>query len=170
MVAMIATLFLTGCEKKPKTVVSFLDTLKADYENVVAQHDSAVVMFYEAQCQLTANVSDRADVTLEEYMDVIQCDSVVFTATRNVPAQTVVYDSVNGYWMEDLVVNLDTICDITVAIEALYKSDMVLPESNLVTLRRPLYKEDYNPLYIFGSTNTKYVAVDAVTLDVFVVE
>lgn len=166
MVAMIATMVFTSCEKEKKTV-SFLDTLKADYEQVVASHSDSVIVFYEAQCELDGTVNERKEVSMLAFREVFQGDSMVYLVDRCLTNDSVAYDSVKGYWMEDLVIGLDSICDFNTALESLYKADMVLPESNLVTLRRPLYSVQYNPLYVFGSVNTSFVAVDAVTLEVF---
>lgn len=163
MVALVATMVLASCKPEVKTV-PFLDNVKADYAELVAVHDS--IIFYEAQIELDGNVSDRKAVNPLQYKEIFQGDTVVYFVERFVANDSVFNDSVNGYWMEDRPVNLDSICELNVAIEQLYKADLDLPESNLVTLRRPLYKVEYNPMYIFGSNLTFYVAVDAVTLEV----
>lgn len=168
-VALAATILMSGCEKEKK-VVNLTDTVKADYEALVAAHQNDTIVLYEVEAVLDGNVSDRKPVGLVSYKEVFQADSIVYFVEHYLANDSVAYDSVKGSWLEDLAFSTDTICDLDVALDCLYKADIVLPESNLFTLRKPLYKVIYNPLYIFGSTETGFVAVDGVTQEVSEVE
>jgi len=164
-VAMMATLLLAGC----KSTSEFNRALNEDYEAVMAEYPEALL--YEVQTQFNDNFTtmDSKGLHVVTAREVFQVkDTLVMFIDRNFDEGTRVTSLENGAWLEDVKFGVKELKDVNEALDAMFKSDIIVPDSNLMTLRKPLGPTIYAfPFYIFGgSKEGKYVAVDAHTLEV----
>lgn len=166
IVALTTAVLFTGCKKTSE----FNKYLVEDYELVKAQYPNREVVFYEAEVVLNGTpveLSKKAKpVSVKEVFQVFGNPEAVFV-NRNYETGECLVEIHYGYWLGDVVVDPTNITDFNLALNALIDSGIKLPDSPLVTLRNPLGPQPYeNPFYIFGSTHTSFVAVDAKTLEV----
>lgn len=176
ILAVAAMLFAVGC--KPK-VASVLPLAKADYEQALQEvGDTNLTAFYEIEMQLDKPVSainNGEDVQLAKALTVIQTGEhkVKFLdRDYNEKGEVVneTYEYGHGDWLGDIAMNLDSlVLDLPDAIKKLQETNQVLPDGDKVTLRQPL-SPPFRALYIFGTVGTFFVAVDAVTGEVALLE
>ena len=164
--ALAAAVLFAGCRKTS----DFNKYLVSDYEFVQAQYADRTVVFYEAQITLNgspAELGTKAQpATVKEVYQVVDTALVVFV-NRNYETGDVAVEEVPGFWCEDVVVDPNGVADYNAALNALLSADVIVPDAVFVTLRNPLGPVVYdNPFYVFGSTKTSFVAVDAKTLEV----
>ena len=172
MFAAAMLLVLTGCEVK---VAPVLPQAKADYTEALAEvGNPELTAFYEIEMQLNKPVSALnygEDVQLLNALTVIQAGekNVKFIGrTYNEKGEVVGTETEykRGDWFGDCAMNLDSlVLDLPDAIEKLKETNQVLPDGDKVTLRQPL-SPPFRPLYIFGTVGTFFVAVDAWTGEV----
>lgn len=164
MTAMAAMMLFTGCKKQSE----FNKALEADYAEVIAEYPEAVLYEVQTQFNDTFDTRDRKGLHVASAREVFQVEPrlVVFvdrnfeTGTREVLKQ-------EGAWLEDLKINLKEVRDVNEALDALFGADIILPDTNFMTLRRPLGPTLYvDAFYVFGSTKTSFVAVNTRTLEV----
>lgn len=166
IVAIATAVLFTGCKKTS----DFNKYLIEDYEYVQSQYVGQEVVFYEAQITLNGSPvelgKEAQPITVKEVFQVN--DTVVFV-NRDYTTKEVNVETVQGYWCEDVVVNPVGIVDYNDALKALLSVKTIdVPDAVFVTLRNPLGPVVYeNPFYIFGSTHTSFVAVDAKTLEIY---
>lgn len=164
--ALVAMMFtFTSCREK-----SFIKTVATDFDEVAMMFPGTSVLC-EVQCKLTEPVDVAEKAVLGTYTEVYQfCDTTnEFVAFRvRKPAD----DSVDTYtkpgiWVGSVAFNPNDIkLDITDAFKALKSADIVLPDTEFVTLRQPLDGQATSPMYIFGSVKTFCIGVDAITGEV----
>ena len=177
LLSALALLFCLGacssCNSDKQEEVASLDFNTIIQEDVeYALNNFVDPKFYEAQIKF-----DKP-ITSEEYPNVIE----VFTVIQDVDTingttwcymfthtpEGCVLDSVNEPWLEDCVIDLATVkLTLKDALDKLYETEFILPESAVAVLRRPLGPEILiYPLYIFGQMSTGFIEVDAGTGDV----
>lgn len=164
IVAMATALIFTGCKKS-----DFNKFLEEDYAYVQSQYEGKKVLFYEAEITLAGTPADLGKKALPATCkEVFQVEDTVVFVERNYATGAVAVESVHGCWCEDLVVYPERVADYKDALNALLNAEGIhVPDALFVTLRRPLGPTLYeNAFYIFGSTHTNFVAVDAKTLEV----
>lgn len=168
MAAML--LVFTSCKEDK---CQFNATLESDYQEVIAQYPGAEGQFREAQLALTDNLAVANPKTFDvaKAVEVFQaeedtCGVVVLKERR--PGVDTLY-TVQGIWVGSAnMAPSDVKITLPDALRALQSADVIIPETNLVTLRIPLNgTASLNPLYIFGSNHTSFVCVDGVTGEVF---
>ncbi len=168
MAAML--LVFTSCKEDK---CQFNKTLENDYQEVIAQYPGAEGQFREAQLVLTDSlqVADPKTFDVVNAVEIFQteedtCGAVIFKV-RNAVTDTLY--TVQGMWLGSAnMVPSDVKVTLPDALRALQSADVIIPETNLVTLRIPLNGAvSLNPLYIFGSNHTSFVCVDGVTGEVF---
>lgn len=168
--AVAAMLLMVGCKPKP---VSILNQSKADYAEVVAEMPDSLVAFYEVEMVLDKPISELnhgQEVGLLSAVTVIQMsDSVKFIAReydkKNQVASCEV-EKEKGFWLGDFNMPLDSLnLDFADAIQRLKETDIVLPEADKVTLRKPA-APPFRTYYIFGTKGTFFIDVDAITGEV----
>lgn len=161
---MAAMVLFTGCKKTPE----FNKALTEDYASVIAEYPEA--RLYEVQTEFNDEFTtrDRNGLHIVTAREIYQVDPQhIFEVVRNFEDGTCAKSLYEGFWTGDVVMTLDGLHNINEALDALFKSDIIVPETNLMTLRNPLVAVLYpNAFYIFGSTKTSFVAVDGVTLEV----
>lgn len=164
-------LALVGCKAKPVAVVS---QAKADYTEALAEvADSVHVAFYEVEMVLDNPVSvlhEDGEVKILTTRTVIQEGPVCKIIDRAYSTKGKVIDQMvdmpEGYWLGDMDMPLDSLnLDFKDAIQRLQEANIVLPEADKVTLRKPA-APPFKTCYIFGTYGTFFVAVDAMTGDV----
>ena len=164
--ALAAAFLFTGCDRKS----DFNKYLEKDYEFVKAQYEGQPILFYEAQVELNGSPVEYGKKTKPATVrEVFQVDTLVVFIDRNYETGEMSVEEVPGFWCEDLFVNPYGIADFKYALNALLnvKDVVTVPDAKFMTLRRPLGPVEYeNAFYIFGSTNTSFVAVDARTLEI----
>ena len=168
LAVMAVTVLFTGCKKTSE----FNRALNEDYATVQAEYPDS--RLYEVQTVFsdifaTEDVENLHVVTSRAVFQTV--DGMVLFIDRNLDMKTRTVTTVPGPWLEDIAFIPKDLCDVKDAVEAFYKADIVKPASNLMVLRNPLVPDsgDY-PLYIFGSTNTSFVAVDSKSLVVSAIE
>lgn len=161
---MAAIVLFTGCKKTS----DFNKTLTEDYASVIAEYPEA--RLYEVQTEFNDSFTtrDRKGLHIVTACEIYQVtQEQVLQIKRNFDEGTCERVLEDGFWVGDVVMTLDGLHNINEALDALFKSDIIVPETNLMTLRNPLVAVLYpNAFYIFGSTKTSFVAVDGVTLAV----
>lgn len=166
LAAMAAMFLFVGCKEKQS---EFNRALNEDYAAVVAEYPEAMLYEVETQFNDVFNTRDRKNLHVVTAREVFQvADTLVMFIDRNFDQGSVEKSLVPGAWLEDVVIrNVETLCDVNEALDALFKADIITPDSNLMTLRNPLGPKVFvNPFYIFGGTKSGFVAVDARTLEV----
>lgn len=166
IVALTTTVLFTGCKKTS----DFNKYLVEDFEYVKEQYHDREVVLYEAEFVLNGTPVELGKkakpVSVKEVFQVFGNPEAVFV-NRNYETGECIVETHHGYWLEDVVVDPTNIADFNLALNTLIDLGIKLPNSQLVTLRNPLGPHPYeNPFYIFGSTHTIFVAVDAKTLEV----
>lgn len=169
--ALAALMVMFACNPKP---VSIINQAKADYAEAVAETPDSLVAFYEVQMILDQPVSvlhEDGTVRLIASRSAIQQDSIVTIIDRtydkkgNEVDKNV--DKVVGYWLGDMNMPFDSLkLDLADAIQRLQEANIILPEADKVTFRTPA-APPFRPVYIFGTHGTFFVAVDAMSGDVF---
>ena len=163
----VAVAVFTGCKKTS----DFNKYLPKDYEYVQSHYPGQEVVFYEAQLLLNGSPVELGmnakPVSVKEVFQLTD-SAVVVIVNRNYVSGVVELEIHDGYWCEDVVVDPTTIADYNKALQALLSAKTIeVPDAEFVTLRNPLGPVVHeNPFYIFGSTHTNFVAVDAVTLEI----
>jgi hypothetical protein len=160
-------------EEEEVTSLEFNALIQEDVNYAIDNFNEPV--FYEAQIKF-----DKP-ITSEEYPNVIE----VLTVIQDIDTtgqywcylfqhtlEGCVIDSVNSPWLEDCVINLDSVkLTLEEALDRLYGANIVLPESSVAVLRRPLGPQLFiYPFYIFGQMDTGFVEVNAGTGEVNLLE
>ena len=165
IVALAAALLFTGCKKTS----DFNKYLIEDYEYVQSQFEKREVVFYEAQITLNGSpVELGKKAQPASVKEVFQAEDTVIFVNRDFTTDEMKVEVVPGYWLEDVAVDPYDVCDYNDALKALLNAEGVeVPDAVFVTLRKPLGPVVFdNAFYIFGSTKTNFVAVDAKTLEI----
>lgn len=147
----------------------FVKQAKEDYAVAVNEADTAY--FYEVQVILDKPVNEIDDqLNIISTRTVIQENGLrVKFIDRNYSKGKIYKENVEitpGLWLGDMPTHLDSIkFSFNDAIKQLKKTNTILPESNKVTFRRPAFPP-FKSVYVFGSLNTFFVTVDAITGEV----
>lgn len=172
MALLCAVVMMGSCQKESKdkkplkketvvTIANFNEVLKNDFNPIKDTCGKAV--FYESQIALTAPVSNEG-IEIESVINVFQAANMSYQIIRKGEDKNIV--KVNDYWLEDVAIDVDKIISLDSAITRLKESNIVKPNSKMVTLRNPLGPKVTNPGYVFGQRSTGYVKVDAITGEV----
>ena len=135
------------------------------------ESDDNLVRFYEVQTVLNGNLDtltyDTVDILAS--MTVFSVNDTVFMRTRDWESGEVAEEKVLGHWMGTAPLDsLNVEVPFEKAVELLYSTNYPVPAGDKMTFRKPLNGVAENPLYIFGTVGTHFVAVDAVTGEVAV--
>lgn len=157
-VMMAFVLCLVSCNKNNKNNEQQNDSIPEFpgyycYETVMNQdmeefmNDST--MFFESQIKFDKNVCEE-NAKVVWVMNVFQMNDTCIMVTHDADGVKTV-NKVNDHWLEDMVINYDSVLlNMNAALEKLGQLETRV-ESNVCTLRRPLTKEFYpNAFYIFG--------------------
>lgn len=164
-------LALVGCKAKPVAVVS---QAKADYTEALAEvADSVETAFYEVEMVLDNPVSvlnEDGEVKIISTKTIIQegptCKMIdrLYSTKGKVIDQMVTTEE--SFWFGDFDMPLDSlVLDFADAIKKLQETNIVLPEADKVTLRKPA-SPPFGTYYIFGTFGTSFVKVNAITGEV----
>lgn len=164
----IAALLFAGCHKIEKdTYLTFEKAISADFELLKAKATTGMPNFYEFECVLNGNISVMApkDVKILTSKAVGSCGHTVYFFDTDFVTETRKEDSASGSWFGSFTIPDPTAMAISFskAVEILFgQTEFPVPASDKMTFRHPMgtFK---NPLYIFGSNHSSYVAVDAMT-------
>ena len=170
LMASIMMLTMASCNRtKTKPVEPVIaDAIEL---NTVLSEDSAMLEnracdFLLASMVLNGNVDtlDVADMKIVECATVYQAEDSCYIF-RRVLGEDVVKEVYNDRWMECMpMVTEEPKLSVKDALEVIHETNTVLPASDLVALRRPLYPPFYeDPMYAFGSIMTGFVYVNANT-------
>ena len=169
---------LKPAKEEPVSAPTFVEYLTEDFEYVQSlANDSTHVALYEVETVLNGNVSETPaeELAIVSSMTVWAVEDTVYYKTRTWETGEVVLEKEAGVWAGDFALeHPDLYIDFDKAVEYLYRaaadSLVVLPAGDKMTFRRPVGPDDLAPLYIFGTTGTNFVGVNAVTGEVKAVE
>lgn len=139
--------------------------VRADYDALTEEFGENL-KFFETTITLDAAVDTVQNFEVLEMQSVYQIPDTVITYTYTDEGLNVVKEY--GHWLEDCPILPEHVkFSLADAIEALQESNIVVPSSDKVVLRRPLGpKVLTSAYYIFGTTHTGFVAVNAVNGEV----
>lgn len=148
--------------------VAFDFNLRADYDLLSAEHPN--IKFFESTAVLNGGVDSLQNFEVVSMESVYQIPDSVIKVQYNDSTREV--SQGYGHWMEDCeILPEHVVLSLAEAIEALQESNIVIPSSHMVVLRRPLGpKVLTSAYYIFGTLHTGFVAVDAVNGEVLPME
>ncbi len=151
---------------------TFVEYLTEDFEYAKSfENDSTLVRFYEVQTVLNGNLDTLTydSVKILGSMTVFSVNDTVFMRTRDWESGEVAEEKVLGHWMGTAALDsLNIEVPFEKAVELLYSTNYPIPAGDKMTFRKPLNGVNENPLYIFGTVGTHFVAVDSVTGEVSV--
>ena len=151
---------------------TFVEYLAEDFEYAKSfENDSTLVRFYEVQTILNGNLDTLTYDTVKILgsMTVFSVNDTVVMRTRDWESGEVAEEKVLGHWMGTAPLDsLNVEVPFEKAVELLYSTNYPVPAGDKMTFRKPLNGVAENPLYIFGTVGTHFVAVDAVTGEVAV--
>lgn len=156
----LAVLSIFSC--KPK---DYLETLTKDTKEIGVIYLGAQLR--EVECVLTGYIDEAEKLEVESALQIYQVnakfDSVPYVVFNGKTTETK-----DGIWVGSGDIDLSVIkLNFHQAFKRLHEVNMPIPHSNLVTLRIPLDGSgNMDPLYIFGSMKTFFVAVNSVTGEV----
>lgn len=168
---LVAAIALFSCNSKEEGR-DFNSTVCEDYVEFMSAHDTVTCEFYEADIDLNAPVTENGEVVAVRWSEVFQEPNVVHTYEYTAGVKDRIETADSGLWVGDHKFNP---CDLKLtlkdAIEVINSTDKVaVPATQKVVLRMPLDGKTENPLYIFGTHRTGFVAVDAMTGDVLPIQ
>ena len=166
---LMSVLLIFSCNP-PK---DFIKQAKEDY--AVAKSEIDTVRFYEVQIILDKPVKEVNDQkNIISTRTVIQRpDCKVKFVDREYnhgkPYQEEV-EFTDGFWLEDIAIELDSVkLSFNDAVRRLKETNTILPESNKAVFRCP-FAPPFRTEYIFGSFNTFFVSVDAISGEVTTID
>lgn len=156
----LAVLSIFSCTPK-----DYLDTLKKDAKEIGTIYLGAQLR--EVECVLTGYVDEAEKLKVESALQIYQVDAK-FDSLPYVVFNGKTTETKDGIWVGSSNIDLSMIkLNFQQAFKRLQEVNMPIPHSNLVTLRIPLDGSgNMDPLYIFGSVKTFFVAVNSVTGEV----
>lgn len=149
----------------PDQTKLFNETLKCDYDEFMSTRDSSKCEFYEADIDFDQPIStgEAKPVRWEEVFQEKNFAHIMYQPEGEEIVK-------GGMWVGDYRINpYDLKFTIEEAVMILLKTEPKFETSKCV-LRHPLDGRTVNPLYIFGTHRSGFLAVDAVTGDVFPIE
>lgn len=187
MIALFSLMFaFTACNsckkdaKQAEADVVVVDTAALNVENVTGTDKQymftnygADYRWFETQITMKDFLDEETDGTIESITNVFQVVEQVSPTSADVfvilaahTADSTAYDVKHGFWMEDQVLNNETIkVTFKQAFNKLMATNLPKPHSRHCVLRKEVAPVDANPQYIFGNTQAT-VYVDAVTGEV----
>ncbi len=142
----------------PKTL-----TLDAQY---VAMNFEGDPLFYEATIILDNVVSDTTGIQPRPIAikTVFQVGPKCVMCTHGIApvgqTPSVKYEVYNDFYLECMPIELPVKMTLSEMFEALDRTNIVRPESNVVVLRKPLMPPFKGPYYFLGTTKTGFISVN----------
>lgn len=155
------------------TGLSFEEMVKYDFD-FLKSRGTKPYHFYEVECQLNGTIDElkEMDAKIVFSRSIGAMDNVVYFMDTDMTAKSRSYSQVSGHWAGCFTIPDPTAVKVTFK-EAVYylraKSDLELPHSDKMTFRHPIGLFG-NPMYIFGDTGTRFIAVDANTGEVMLLD
>lgn len=151
---------------KPKA--DFNKLIKSDYSEALGEFPDSTIKFYEVQTVLDKPITEKVEpIYISASSTIIQIGfdklKKIDRLYKNgrIKKETVTYLD-DAHWMEDFELPVDSInINFDVAVKAVRDSGY-FPESTYMTLRKPI-APPFKMEYFFGSEQTFYVTVDAIT-------
>ena len=170
LMAMMLMVSLASCEKKKKTEkapeIVVENTISADREFMFVNYGE--YQWFETSVTMKNFLDEETDGSVESVTSVFQTvvkedscfDTKVVITHYDLNGNDVVVK--DGFWLDDLMMNNDSLITFKEAFDTLMASNYPKPHSRQCVLRKELGPKVANPQYVFGNKQG-FLYVDALT-------
>lgn len=161
IILFIAAVCLAGCQKQKPAMITFDGLVTAIDSTVAEKYPSAKLYEMETVLKRSADsvLTDTIVPTQTKIVYDLGHDNTLVITFDSLGVAT--YTTYASPWMEDVCIPRVNFT-LREALDILYKTDIIKPKTDFMTLRQPLYPGIAEPMYIFGNSQY-YVTVGANT-------
>lgn len=173
VVLVFGILYFVKSKDEPVAEPTFNEYMMQDFEFAqTLSSPTAAIRFYEVQTVLNGNL----DTLAPENVKVVQstsvftkCDTVYFL-TRTAGVEGFELDSTFGIWVDSSpILDMNVNISFEDAVKAMYEYGVV-PAGDKMVFREPITPDVREPLYIFGTYDSRFVGVNSATREVKVLD